>query len=127
MKAGSPGPREVVSFGKSDHTVDPTRSGSSRSRHGKTDQPPGSIGTPRWVRYHSASASRSRARKKIPPRPVTREGLVRAGLRGAGLVGRLEGLAAAAARDRVGVAEREAAGHGGGGEVHLPARQVIDP
>src|SRR5712691_4760912 len=111
MNAGSPGPKYVVSFLKIDQTVEPSRSGSSRSRHSKTDQPAASMGIPRCARYHSASAFRSRARKKMPPRPVTREGLVGAGLRGAGLVRRLEGLATAAARDRVRVAKREAATH----------------
>src|SRR5256885_4181771 len=82
------------------------------------------MGSPRWARYHSASVSTSRARKKIPPRPVTREGLVRAGLGGAGLVRRLEGLAAAAARDRVWVTESEAAAHEGVDEVDLGALEV---
>src|SRR6266404_3921927 len=50
--------------------------------------------------------------------------LVRAGLRGAGLVRRLEGLAASAARDRVGVAEREAAAHEGVDEVDLRALEI---
>src|ERR1700694_3659671 len=124
MNAGEPGPKYAVSFLKSDQTVEPTRSGSSWWRHSKTDQPSFSTGIPRCVRYHSASTSRSRARKKIPPRPVTREGLVGAGLRGAGLVCCLEGLAASAAGHRVRVAEREAAAHEGVDEVDLRALQV---
>src|SRR5256886_16189291 len=50
--------------------------------------------------------------------------LVRAGLRGAGLVGCLEGLAATAARDRVRVTEREATAHEGVDEVDLRALQI---
>src|SRR2546423_6111185 len=126
MNSGSPGPRYVVSFLKSDQTVEPRRLGSVRSRHSKTDQPAGSTGIPRCLRYHSASVFRSRTRKKTPPRPVTFAvlDLVGAGLGGAGLVCRLEGLAASAARDRVGVTEREAAAHQCIHEVDLRAFEI---
>ena len=50
--------------------------------------------------------------------------LVGAGLRGAGLVRCLEGLATAAARHCVGVAESEAAAHEGVDEVDLRALEV---
>src|SRR2546425_3202039 len=133
MNAGSPGPKYVVSSLKSDHTVAPGRSGSSGWRHSNTwhrisapVQPASPAGRPRCVRYQAASASRSRARKKTPPRPVTRAvgGLVRAGLRGAGLVRSLEGLPAAAARDGIRVAEREPAAHQSVDEVDLRALEV---
>src|SRR2546425_5558600 len=55
---------------------------------------------------------------------ASRRRLVRAGLRGAGLVRSLEGLAAAAARDRVGVAKREPAAHESVDEVDLRALEV---
>src|SRR5713226_2207441 len=71
-------------------------------------------------RVYITSAKESAAE----PRDSCRLRLVGAGLRGAGLVCRLEGLAATAARDRVRVAEREAATHEGVDEVDLRALEV---
>src|SRR5438034_10142638 len=62
--------------------------------------------------------------RKTPPRPVTREALVGAGLRGAGLVSRSERLAATAARDSVRVAQGEASAHQRVDEVDLGALEV---
>lgn len=68
-------------------------------------------------RVYITSAKESAAE----PRDSGRLRLVGAGLRGAGLVRCLEGLAAAAARDRVRIAECEAAAHEGVDEVDLRA------
>ena len=71
-------------------------------------------------RVYITSAKESAAES----RDSGRRRLVGAGLRGAGLVRCLEGLAAAAARDRVRVAEGEAAAHESVYEVDLRAFEV---
>src|SRR5207249_5362653 len=55
-----------------DHVDDDERSFHQRPGTGSQR----SMETPRCAPYQSASASTSGARKKTPPRPVTREGLV---------------------------------------------------